>query len=204
MLLLAMLFSFVASSGFPAGPKTTQGQCTAVSFVAKLKAGNNFKQKVDDLEFEIRASTGMPPCGGWYFTLDDAAGHDFIYPVNMPLRFNPSQNLGCSYGLTAQQGLEMKRSMRFLLTEHDYLRLYPLMRDALWPGDSPDPEHAAGTYIKAITEVPTGLIRIETEHFKISKSGVVHSAEFKVELIAPASFAFGQALKPHSTACPAN
>jgi hypothetical protein len=122
-------------------PRATGPRCSAVRFTAKLDAGHSFVQKVGDLRFKIRAAHGKAVCNGWIFTLEDAGDHDFIYPVNFPLRFNPSQYLGCSYGLTARQGLEMKRDMRFILTEQDYLRLDPLMKDALWPADSPEPKH---------------------------------------------------------------
>jgi hypothetical protein len=176
--------------------------CNAVSFAARLNVGESFAQKVDDLEFKIRPTHDKGFCDGWTFSLDDPDGHDFIYPVNMPLRFNPSQFLGCSYGLTARQGLEMKRSLRFILTEGDYLLLDPLMRNALWPGDSPHPEHAAERYLKAIAAVRTGLVRLNTLRFEVSSDGLVRSAVFRVDLIAPADFHFNPALKPFSMTCP--
>lgn len=117
--------------------------CSGVSLTVKLDAGKSYAQKVGGLNFKISPDSGKGSCNGWAFTLEDADGNDFIYPVNMPLRFNPSQFLGCSYGLSAKEGLEMKRNMRFILNKRDYLRLDPLMRDALWPYSSPDPEHAA-------------------------------------------------------------
>jgi hypothetical protein len=180
---------------------TTTSGCSAVSFTAVLNAGQSLRRKVADLAFEIRATKDKGVCDGWTFSLEDASGHDFIYPVNMPLRFNPSQILGCSYGLTASQGLEMKRTLRFILSEQEYLRLDPLMRNALWPGDSPDP-HAAETHLKAIAAVQTGLVRLNTLHFEISPDGMVRSATFRVELIAPKGFHFDPGVKSYSTACP--
>jgi len=203
MSVIVMLAVLALSGGLWSRPNTSGPQCSAVSFKARLNAGSSFMKKVDDLEFKIRATHDKALCDGWTFSLDDARGHDFIYPVNMPLRFNPSQFLGCSYGLTAQQGLKMKRRLRFILTERDYLRLDPLMEDALWPGDSSDPKHAAERYLKAILTVHTGLIRLNTLRFKISPNGLVRSATFRVDLIAPTSFHFGPALKPYSRACPA-
>ena len=97
----------------------------------------------------------------------------------------------------------MKRRMRFILTERDYLRLVPLMKDALWPGDSPDPKHAAERYLKAIRTVRTGVIRLNTVRFEVSSDGLIRSATFQVNLIAPTSFHFDPALKPYSTVCPA-
>jgi hypothetical protein len=35
-------------------------------------------------------------------------GADRIYPVNLPLRFNPWQDIGSTYGLTAEQKLERR------------------------------------------------------------------------------------------------
>lgn len=184
-------------------PSASTKQCNGVSFTARLDAGHSFTQKIGGLSLQIRASHDGRPCSGWFFSLEDASGHDFIYPVNMPLRFNPSQILGCSYGLSARQGLEMKRRMRFILTERDYRRLEPLMEDALWPGDSLGPKHAAEKYLKEVGTVPTGRLRLDTLHFKLSANGHIRSATFRVELIAPSSFHFDQALKPYSTACPA-
>ncbi len=176
--------------------------CSAVSFTAKLDAGKSFAQKVGDLEFKIRANHDKALCGGWTFTLEDAGGHDFIYPVNFPLRFNPSQLLGCSYGLTVRQGLEMKRSLRFILTERDYLQLDPLMKDALWPADSPDPKHAGEKYLQAIRTIQTGLLRLDTLRSNVSTDGLIQSATFHVDLIAPGSFHFEPGLKPYSAPCP--
>lgn len=183
--------------------RASDNSCSSVSFTARLDAGNSFVQKVGDLEFKIRPSHGKGLYKGWTFTLEDAVGHDFIYPVNFPLRFNPSKYLGCSYGLTVRQGLELKRSLRFILNEQDYLRLDPLMEDALWPADSPDAKHAGEKYLKAIQKVQTGLIRLNTLRFKISPDGLIQSATFRVELIAPAGFNFEPGLKPHSMPCPA-
>jgi hypothetical protein len=201
--LIAALLGLALSGGFRLWSSASEPQCNAVSFTARLHAGEDFTQKVDDLEFEIRPTHDEGFCDGWYFSLEDPRGHDFIYPVNMPLRFNPSQYLGCSYGLSARQGLEMKRSLRFILTQGDYLRLDPLMRNALWPGDSPDPEHAAERYLKAIAAVRRGFVRLSTLHFELSSDGLVRSAVFQVDVIAPADFHFNPALKPYSMTCPA-
>jgi len=200
---MATLVGLALSGGLWSQSNASGPHCNAVSFTARLNAGESFAQKVDDLEFEIQPTHDKGFCDGWTFSLDDPHGQDFIYPVNMPLRFNPSQFLGCSHGLTARQGLEMKRSLRFILTDGDYLRLHPLMRNALWPGDSPDPEHAAERYLKAIAAVRTGLVRLKTLHFEVSSDGLVRSAVFRVDLITPASFQFNPALKPYSMTCPA-
>ena len=204
MRVMSVAASVVLAVLVPPGPHlwAAGNSCRAASFTVKLDAGKSYAQEVGGLQFKIRAATGKGSCNGWAFTLEDAEGNDFIYPVNMPLRFNPSQFLGCSYGLTAKQGLEMKRNMRFILSEQDYLRLDPLMRNALWPGDSPDPEHAGEKYLDAVGAAQTGLMRLNTVHYKISPDGLIQSATFRVDLIAPASFHFEPDLKPHPAPCP--
>jgi hypothetical protein len=178
-------------------------QCKAVSSTVKLDAGKNFAQEVGGLKFRIRATHDKALCNGWRFSLEDAAGNDFIYPVNLPLRFNPSQFLACSYGLTARQGLEMKREMRFILSEKDYLRLDPLMRDALWPAGSPDSKHDGDKYLEAVGALHTGLVRLNTLHFELSPNGLIRSATFRVEIIVPDSFYLDSLPKSYPTVCPA-
>lgn len=202
-MMIMLTAAVLASAGqsrpqpFAPGPR-----CSAVSLIVKLDAGKSYAQEVGGLNFKIKAEDGKGSCNGWSFTLEDAAGNDFIYPVNMPLRFNPSQFLGCSYGLTAKQGLEMKRNMRFILNKRDYLLLDPLMRNALWPYSAPDPEHAGEKYLDAISAVRTGLLRLNTVRSRISPDGAIQSATFRVDLTAPTSFRFEPGLKPHPSPCP--
>lgn len=203
-MIAALMVAALAFAGQPRGqPEDPSPRCSAVSFTAKLGSGKSFEKKVGGLRFKIRAAHGKDLCGGWTFTMEDASSHDFIYPVNFPLRFNPSQLLGCSYGLTVRQGLEMKRSMRFILNERDYLQLDPLMKGALWPADSPDPKHAGEKYLNSVRSVQTGLIRLDTLRSDISPGGLIRSATFRVELVAPSSFHFQPALKPNPAPCPA-
>lgn len=184
-------------------PKPSVTGCEKVSFTTTLTAGANFSRSIGPLVFEIRAAEDKASCDGWFFSLEGPAGHDFIYPVNPPLRFNPSWTLGCSYGLSAKQGLELKRNLRFILSEPDYDRIMPLARNGLWPGDSPDPDHAAEKYLKALDSLHTGTINLKTLHYEISDQGMIQSAEFTVDLVAPENFHFDASLKPHSVVCPA-
>lgn len=203
MTIMLMIAALALSGGLSPRSKRSSPKCRAISLKVSLNAGENFRQEVGDLTFRIQAANGTGLCKGWFFSLEDAKGNDFIYPVNPPLRFNASENLGCSYGLTARQSLETQRRLRFVLTEREYLRLDPLVTNALWPADSPDPDGAAERYAKALSKVQTGLIQLKALRFDISPDGLIRSATFRVKLIAPTSFDFGPALKPYSTACPA-
>ena len=132
LLLGAGVFLLLASELFPQEPKAAP-QCAAVTLRISLKAGDTFQRPINGLTFRVRATKDAGSCYGWWFFLEDAAGHDFIYPVNPPLRFNPSQLLGCGYGESAQQILKWDRELRFVLDQADYEHFDPLVENALWP-----------------------------------------------------------------------
>ena len=45
---------------------------------------------------------------------------DRIYPVNLPLRFNPNQDIGTSYGISAKQKLQDPIDYAFVPDEHGF------------------------------------------------------------------------------------
>jgi len=186
---------------FPHNQETTP-QCTAVAWTISLKAGDDIQRRINDLTFKVRATKDKGFCWGWMFSLEDPAGHDFIYPVNPPLRFNPSQTLGCGYGQTARESLKINRELRFLLNEYDYERFDPLVKNALWPYYAPNPDRAAEDYLTALRELSTGLLRLKILRSDVAPDDAVRSAELEVEFIAPSDFHFDPRLKPYSTNCP--
>lgn len=201
LLLGAGVFLLLASELFPQETKAAP-QCAAVTLRISLKAGDTFQRRINGLTFRVRATKDAGSCYGWRFFLEDAAGHDFIYPVNPPLRFNPSQLLGCGYGESAQQLLKWDRELRFLLDQADYEHFDPLVEKALWPYNAPNPAHAAEDYLTALAKLRTGLLRLKILSSDVAPDGAVRSAELEVELIAPSDFHFDSSLKPRSTACP--
>jgi hypothetical protein len=128
--------------------------------------------------------------------------HDFIYPVNSPLRFNPSQLLGCGYGQTSRESWRINRELRFLVNESDYERFGSFLNNALWPGDAANPDRAAAEYLTALGKLNTGLLRLKILHADVAADDVVRSVGLKVEFIAPSNFHFDPALRPHSFSCP--
>src|SRR5882762_9419981 len=70
--------------------KSTQPQCTSVAIPFALKAGENLRQPINGLTFQLQPTSST----GWTFSLNDTKDRDFIYPVNPPLRFNGCQTLG--------------------------------------------------------------------------------------------------------------
>jgi hypothetical protein len=89
------------------------------SFEGSLVAGEQFSSKVGcglELRLVPMRFSDPPtatPLDGWRLepVPTQAAGsmqegEDRIYPVNLPLRFNPWQDIGSSYGMTAEQKLQ--------------------------------------------------------------------------------------------------
>ncbi len=172
-------------------------QCTSVSLEFSLKAGESYQRKVGDLTLQVPAAQN-----GWSLTLDDAEGHDYIYPVNLPIRFNPWQILGPGYDLSAKESLKMDRELRFLLNNSDYEFVKPLLTGALWPYSAPDPEHATEKYVDALGRLRTGLLQLKIVRAEVSPDDNVRSATFRVDFTAPIEYRFDPSLTPHPAACP--
>src|SRR5690242_8981788 len=73
-----------------ASPETAM--CVSASFAAELEVYDNFEEEIGDgLVFQLKA--GKEP--GWFIDVVPAKSpnNDYVYPVNPPLRFNPTQML---------------------------------------------------------------------------------------------------------------
>jgi hypothetical protein len=177
--------------------KSAQPQCANVSISFSLETDDSFQQRISDLAFKVQPLSST----GWMFSLEDAKGRDFIYPVNPALRFNGSQMLGAGYGDTAKQSLSHSRDLHFLLNESDYEAFWPYVDHALWPYTAPDSNQAAEQYLSQLDKLRTGLLRLTIVRSDVSESDEVRSAELKVEFIAPATYPFLSSLSPHTVAC---
>src|SRR4051794_23720411 len=124
----------------PSHGTSAKPQCAIVAISFSLKTDDSFQRPISDLTFKVQPLKST----GWMFSLEDAKGRDFIYPVNPALRFNSSQMLGAGYGDTAKQSLSHNRELRFLLNESDY-------------DTAPDPDHAADQYLGQLEKLRTGL-----------------------------------------------
>ncbi len=173
--------------------------CNVVTFDVALNADDRFERRINSLTFKIAS---LQDHWGWTFSLENSAGRDFIYPVNLPLRFNASQTLGRGYGYSARESLKYGRELRFLLNQSDYDRLGPLLNYALWPYSAPRPVSAADEYLTALSKIRTGLLRVEVLRSDVAADDAVRSAEFQIQFIAPMDFHFEPSLKPRPVACP--
>ncbi len=202
MRIFIRLFVWISLLATPFGAlaqrTSNQQQCESVEITASLGEGQAFQQSIGFLTLKLRPLK----FSGWDFALVDSKGDDFIYPVNPPLRFNGSQTLGRGYGDSARTSLGHGRELRFLLNRADYTAVESLMKDALWPADSGDPDHAADRYFAAIDKLVTGLLQLTVTRSEISPEDEIHSAQFTIELTAPVSFEFDNKLMPRRAACP--
>src|ERR1700719_1503396 len=69
-----------------------------------------------------------------------------IYLVNLPLRFNPWQDIGSSYGMTAEQKLQRPILYASVLDDDGFRRIGSLATDALWPYSAQDPADATEAF----------------------------------------------------------
>lgn len=198
LLLLLMLYPSLVH---PEQNQTAE-QCKVVTLRISLKAGQSYEQRIGDLTFTVRAASSRKPGDGWYFSLEDESGHDYIAPANLPLRFNPRQILGPGYSLTAQKSLSWNREVRFLMDKSDYDKIEPLWKHALWPADSPNPQNAAKNYLNTLEQLQGGRLSLKVLDFSISSDDVIHSARFEIEFIAPNGFHFDPSLMPSIAPCP--
>lgn len=200
--LLAAVLMLIFVGTLLAGQKSNAARCISVRIEFLLQAGEGFQQEIGNLMFEVRPDTAPEEPNGWTFAIYGVGGNDLIAPVNIPLRFNPSQILGSGYGLLASESLHAPRELPFLLSDSDYELVVSLRSDALWPSSAPDPDHAADKFISTIANLPLGLLRLKSLKVDISQDDHIRSANFEVNFIIPSGFPLDPSLKRHSSPCP--
>ncbi len=189
---------------------TAAPDCRAVTFAGTVRAGEPFARAVGNglvLEltpakfFDGQAAT----LDGWLLQLVAERAPpqlDHIYPVNPPLRFNPWQDIGTSYGVTAAEKLQRTITYRFVLTAADLERISPLLEGALWPYSTPHPENAGESYLSALEAMTTGVIRFRPIEYELGAAGKsIRHLDFEVRVVAPDSFDFASGLAPVPTPC---
>ena len=155
-ILLAGLLSLCLLS-----PAVAQAQhslsCQFVSFKVTLNANDNFERELGGgLLFRVRSEKNP----GWFVDIVPAEENtkDYIYPVNLPLRFNGNQTLGPGYGETAKSSLSHPHEMNFLLDRSDYDRIFGLVGNVLWSYKTSDPDKALADYTNAVELARKGSI----------------------------------------------
>ena len=211
---------------------SAQSHCKSSSFTAEIKSGETFNRALGDgLSLVLLPSPdpsnpiGYPEQWTIYVhdrklqhrnpNIDDA---DYIYPVNPPLRGNPSQIVGAVYGLTVKESLEIQRDLFFLLNPQDYEKMNALTIAALWPYTVAEPEKTSEKYLNGLSKVPLGELKFTVLDYELGdaiavKQGdaevqpppeaqIINRLKFEVEVIVPATFPLERTLHSTSTACP--
>ena len=206
MLALANLASSNATS--------PEGRCHAIAFEGEIVAGQSFAREIGDaltLKFEPQNfGDEKSVLSGWRVALLPALQKgspdetkDLIYPVNPPLRFNPSQDIGTSYGITAARKLQHAVTYAFVLDMQDYRKIEAAMNDALWPYAARDPQNANATYLTTLESLALGELRFVPLHVVTDHGGQgIQRLRFRVEIAVPNSFKFSRAFSDHPSACP--
>lgn len=178
-------------------------QCKSAMVRISLEQGGSYRKSIGALTLKITAEKDAQGKDlGWYYTLVDDRERDYIYPANLPLRFNPLQTLGAGYDLDAGESMDWNRSARFLLSASDYEKIDPLLKWALWPVDSPDPENAGRNYMKALEDTRGGVLNLNILDAEVTSENIVRRALLEIRFTAPEAFLFDKSLSPETTVCP--
>jgi hypothetical protein len=175
--------------------------CQSVSFKVALNAHDNFERELGaGLLFRVRSQKEP----GWFLDIVPAEANtqDYIYPVNLPLRFNGNQTLGPGYGESVQSSLSHPHEMRFLLNRSDYDRVSGLIGNVLWSYQTSDPDKALSDYTNAVDEARKGSLRVRVSSYKTDpKTGALTRIKLRVEITTPMDFQFAPRLNPIPWPC---
>jgi len=179
--------------------------CQTVFFKVVLNANDNYERELGGgLLFRVRSEKGL----GW--SVDIVPGEentkDYIYPVNLPLRFNSNQTLGPGNGETIQSSLSHPHEMNFLLDRRDYDRI-----SALVPNVLSDPDRTLPEYTNAVENARKGSLKIAIASYKTDskadrkadrKTAALTHIKLRVGITLPPDFQLAPGLTPWPASCP--
>jgi hypothetical protein len=199
-ILLAGLLSLCLLS--PVGAMAQRSpSCQIVYFKATLNANDNYERELGGgLLFRVRSKKDP----GWLVDVVPAEENtkDYIYPVNLPLRFNPNQTLGAGYGETVKSSLSHTHEMNFLLDRTDYDRISALVGNVLRSYQTPDPDKALANYTNAVDNARKGSVTITIHSYKADpKTGALARIKLRVGITTPPDFQFAPGLNAWPAPC---
>jgi hypothetical protein len=174
--------------------------CLSVSFKVHLDAGDSFERELGGgLLFRVRSLKDP----SWFLDIVPAEANtkDYIYPVNLPLRFNGNQTLGPGYGETVKSSLAHPHEMRFLLNRSDYDRVFGLIGNVLRSYQTSDPDKALSDYTNAVDDARKGSLRVTVSSYKTDPKGALTRIKLRVEVTTPPDFQFAPHLNPLPWPC---
>ena len=187
--------------------ETKRPDCQSFTIAGELLAKAKFERVIGNgLTFRL-TPTRLGANGqldGWeiYIVHAEAPEQDYIFPVNLPLRFNGVQILGASYNDDAKTTLDHPHEMWFLLNKSDYVRIWPAVEHAYWPYMSTHPDKAGDEFFSALKTVETGWLKFTALHYDIaSDADSIKKMEFHVNFIVPKTFERAPDLKSQTVPC---
>ena len=193
-----LLLCLLATIGVRAQSSFT---CHSVFFKAALDAHDNFERELGGgLLFRVKGTKDQ----GWFIDVVPAEENkkDYVYPVNLPLRQNPNQNLGPGYGESVDSSLGHPHVMNFLLNRSDYDRVSGLIGNVLWSYKTSDPDKALSDYTNAVDEAKKGQLKVMVSSHKTDrKTGALARIKLRVQITTPMDFQFAPGLNPLPSSC---
>lgn len=177
--------------------------CNSVSFKVTLHVSEDFEKELGGgLLFRVK-SEKQP---GWFVDIvpAEATSRDYIYPVNLPLRFNPNQTLGPGYGESVRSSLAYPHEMQFLLYKPDYDRVSSLIGNVLWSYQTSDPDKALSDYASAARKAKKGMLKVTVSSYKTNATGALARIKLRVQITTPLEFQYAPGLTPMPATCPAD
>jgi hypothetical protein len=176
--------------------------CRQIVLRGAVRAGDTFSRTLSGgLELRLTPTRFSDPAtpaplDGWRIevvpvrlTGAPSGLEDRIYPVNLPLRFNPNQDIGTSYGISAKQKLQDPIDYAFVPDEQGFRAVRDRATDALWPYASRDPSRASEDYFEALDALSLGSIRFVPIHYELENGGMsIASLNFVIEVVVPEPF----------------
>jgi hypothetical protein len=176
--------------------------CQIVSFKVVLNANSSYERELGG-GLLFRVTSGKGP--SWFVDVVPAEENtkDYVYPVNLPLRFNPNQTLGAGNGETVQSSLSHPHDMNFLLDRSEYDRISALIPNVLRSYQTADPDRAVDVYSNAVENARKGSVHIAISSYKTDpKAGALLHIKLRVSITTPLDFQFAPGLNAWPSACP--
>lgn len=204
----------VLTSAASSRPAPSESRCHTITFEGEILAGQPFKRDIggglmlelipqnfgdakaalSGWRIEILGNSGKPP---------PASRDDYIYLVNLPLRFNPSQDIGTSYGISVEEKLRYVLTYAFVLNKTDYKKMVYILDDALWPYAARNPEAADERYLSTLGTLELGELRFAAlRHLTADRGQSIRELHFRMDVTTPRSFKFSPMFAAHPSACP--
>jgi len=190
--------------------QTTIKSCRSFTLRGELSAKATYKRDIGNgLSFQLRPTRlgANGQLDGWeiYILRSDDVEHDYIYPVNFPLRFNGVQILGASYNDDAEASLGRPHEMWFLTNKTDYEKMVPVLNNALWPYMSPHPDKVGEEFSAVLKKVKTGWLEITVPSYNLVPDvDSIQRIEFQVDFIVPQTFKLATGLHSQAAECHAH